>query len=301
MTVTVVTSENLAEFNAQRMGLDAPTEAAEAAEPVVEQETSSGEARDEAETQEEQTETEHKDEPEKKANPKLEKRFSELTKQREDARREAQQARDAAAALEAKVKDYEARLAPPEAKKDVDAKPTPQQFNDAFEYAEALAEWSAENALKNRDKAEQVKRAEAARDQVVKAWEAKQSEARSELSDYEDVVSNSTVNVSDQVREAILESDVGPKIVYFLAKNPEIAEALATKSVVSALREIGKLEAKLSGEKSFEKPVVTPSKATAPISPIRATKAVETSLASDGEFHGSYAAWKEARRTGRIK
>ena len=301
MTVTVVTSENLAEFNAQRMGLDAPTEAAETAEPVVEQETSSGEARDEAETQEEQTETEHKDEPEKKANPKLEKRFSELTKQREDARREAQQARDAAAALEAKVKDYEARLAPPEAKKDVDAKPTPQQFNDAFEYAEALAEWSAENALKNRDKAEQVKRAEAARDQVVKAWEAKQSEARSELSDYEDVVSNSTVNVSDQVREAILESDVGPKIVYFLAKNPDIAEALATKSVVSALREIGKLEAKLSGEKSFEKPVVTPSKATAPISPIRATKAVETTLASDGEFHGSYAAWKEARRSGRIK
>ena len=300
MTVTVVTSENLAEFNAQRMGLDAPTEAA-TAEPVVEQETSSGDARDEAETQEEQTETEHKDEPEKKANPKLEKRFSELTKQREDARREAQQARDAAAALEAKVKDYEARLAPPAPAKDADAKPTPQQFNDAFEYAEALAEWSAENALKNRDKAEQVKRAEAARDQVVKAWEAKQSEARSELSDYEDVVSNSTVNVSDQVREAILESDVGPKIVYFLAKNPEIAEALATKSVVSALREIGKLEAKLSGEKSFEKPVVTPSKATAPISPIRATKAVETALASDGEFHGSYAAWKEARRSGRIK
>lgn len=297
MTATVVTSETLADFNAQRMGLDAPTEAADA-EPVVEQETSSAPEHEEAETQEEQTDKQ--DEP-KKANPKLEKRFSELTKQREDARREAQQARDAAAALEAKVKEYEAKLAPPAPAKDADAKPTPQQFNDAFEYAEALAEWSAENALRNRDKAEQEKRAQAERDKVVKAWEAKQAEARSKLSDYEDVVASSTVNVSDQVREAILESDVGPELVYYLAKNPDIAESLASKSVVSALREIGKLEAKLSGEKPSEKPVVTPSKATAPITPIRATKAVETALASDGEFHGTYEQWKEARRTGRIK
>jgi len=72
----LVTNENLAEFNAQKLGLatqETPTEAAEA-EPVVEQERSEPEAETEAAAGE------------KKHNPKLEKRFSELTKQREAAR-----------------------------------------------------------------------------------------------------------------------------------------------------------------------------------------------------------------------
>lgn len=290
---TVVTSENLAEFNAQRMGLSAPAEAA-TAEPVVEATEDSADVSDDAEPQEEQTE---KEEP-KKANPKLEKRFSELTKQREDARREAQQARDAAAALEAKVKEYEAKLAPP-AKED--AKPTPQQFTDAFEYAEALAEWSAEQALKNRDKAEIERKQQAERQKILSDWEKRQQSARDTLGDYADVVAGSEVVVSDQVRDAIIESDVGPQILYHLAKNPDFAESLQSKSVVSALREIGKLEAKLSGDKPSAAPVEKPSKAPPPINPIKATKSIESSLAADGEFHGTYAQWKEARQAGRIK
>lgn len=298
MTATVVTSENLAEFNATRLGLDAPTEAAPA-EPVVEND-SSDEAVDQAEAQEEQ-DAETKDEP-KKAN-KVEKRFSELTKQREDARREAQQARDAAAAMEARLKALEGQGKPAEKQADPDAKPTPAQFTDAFEYAEALAEWSAENALKNRDKAEVEKKQIAERQKVLSDWEQRQQAIRAELDDYAEVIESSTVSVSDQVRDAIIESDIGPQILYHLAKNPEFAATLASKSVSSALREIGKLEAKLSsGDKSEpEKPVAKPSRAPAPITPIRGQKPVESSLGNDGEFHGTYDQWKQARASGRIK
>lgn len=290
MTATVVTSENLAEFQQSRMGLSVPAEASQE-EPVVEQKENSDEIAEEADPQEKQNDITDEKKP---VNPKLDKRFSELTKQREDARREAQVLRDE---LDTLKKQSEPKA--PEVK--ADSKPTPQQFTDAFEYAEALAEWSAENALKTRDKQEVERKQKEARTEVVKAWETRQTAAKSELADYEDIVSSSSITVSDQVRDAILESDIGPKILYHLAKNPDFAESLANKSVVSAVREIGKLEAKLSGEKSFEKPVSTLSRAASPISPIRAAKAVDSPIDSNGDFHGSYASWKEARRAGKIK
>jgi chromosome segregation ATPase len=301
MTATVVTSENLAEFNAQRMGFTAPVEAVEKTEPIVEQTVTDVEAKEDAKQPEEQKEETQEDP--KKVNPKLEKRFSELTKQREDARRETQQIRDEKAALETRLKALEEQAKPPEKKVDPEAKPVPAQFTDAFEYAEALADWSAENALKNRDKAEAEKKQIAERQKVLSDWEKRQTDTRSEYEDYAEVIESSTVAVSDQVRDAIIESDIGPKILYYLAKNPDFAESLQSKSVISAMREIGKLEAKLSGEKTPEpaKPVVKPSSAPAPISPIRGAKAVESPIGSDGEFHGSYAQWKESRRAGRIK
>ena len=84
----VVTSENLAEFNIQHLRL-APEEEVEATEvePAESDDESGQEAVNEATA------------PEKKQNPKLEKRFSELTKQREAARQEAASEREARSAL----------------------------------------------------------------------------------------------------------------------------------------------------------------------------------------------------------
>lgn len=299
MTVTVVTSENLAEFNAQQMGLSAPTEAAKV-EPVVEKTSSSAEELENAETQDDQDD-ENEDKP-KKANPKLEKRFSDLTKQREDARRDAERERAARTDLENRLKQYEDKEKPAVKQIDPDAKPKPDQFSDAFEYAESLAEWSAEKALRERDKLDSNRKQQDERNRLLSDWDQRQSAVKSEISDYADVIASSTVVVSDQVRDAILESEAGPQILYHLAKNPDLASELSTKSVISALREIGKLEAKLSGISSAnEKPAAKPSRAPAPISPIRGSRSIETSLDSDGEFQGSYSAWKEARRSGRIK
>ncbi len=145
----LVTNENLAEFNAQKLGLatqETPTEAAEA-EPVVEQERSEPEAETEAAAGE------------KKHNPKLEKRFSELTKQREAARQEADRERTAREALEARLRDMEAKANPPKSE-EPDPKPDPSQFNDALEYAEALAEWTTDRKMRERDQAELARKAE---------------------------------------------------------------------------------------------------------------------------------------------
>jgi len=280
----IVTSETLAAFNAEKLGLAdrAPSEAEES-EPEVEAEQSEPEVTDE-----------------KKQNPKLERRFSTLSKARDQAKAEAQKEREARETLEARVKELEGG-AKPEVKSSADAKPKPEQFTDAFEYAEALSEYSAEAALANRDKQDAEKRAAAEQAKLIKGWEARLKATKAEIPDFAEMVESSTVTVNDTIRDAILESDIGPRILYHLAENEEFALKLNEMPLITAIREIGKLEARL--EKSAESAQsVTRSKAPAPISPIRgAASGSDFKVDSKGEFHGSYQNWKAARQAGKIR
>ena len=303
----VVTSENLAEWTMNRLGLateEAPVEAEAVeetpeSEPIVEAE---GESELESEPEAKVTE-------ERKQNPKLEKRFSELTKARKEAEAKAEAERQAREELEARLRQYEERSAPQQKVEDpIGAEPRADQFDDAFEYAKALAEWSAEKALYERDQQEAIRRAEEERSKVLKTWSEKLAKAKPNLADFDEVIESTQVVVSNEVRDAIIESDVGPEILYHLASlDTEEAEKFQNLPVHKALKEIGRLEAKyekqaIAEEKPVSKPVTQKSKAPAPLSPIKATgSAMETPIGSDGEFHGSYQAWKAARKAGKIR
>ena len=289
----VLTSENAADFYSNKLGLadNSQTPEAETSEPV-----------EEAEQSEPSEEKEAKPTEERKQNPKLEKRFSEITKQRELARQEAAQERAAREKLEAEVAELRKQSKPQEAKP-VDAKPQPSQFTDAFEYAEALADWSTEQALVRRDKEDAERRADVERQKIISSWAAKVAAAKADIPDFDDMVASSGVAVSDPIRDAILESDAGPQILYYLAKDDDAAKRITSMSPNAALREIGRLEARFEKQTETEpsKPVVR-SKAPAPISPIRgASSGGEVGVDSDGKFHGSYQAWKEQRKAGKIR
>lgn len=296
----VLTSENSEEFYSNRLGLadEAPVEA----DPV--EETPESEPIEEAEEQSGQESEEIKATEEKKPNPKLEKRFSELTKQREDARKEAQREREQREQLESRLKELEQRANPTPVYQE-NEKPQPYQFTDAFEYAEALSEWSAEQALLNRDKQEAERRANQDRQKMLNEWQSRLDAAKTELPDYEDMVASSDVQVSDAVRDAILESDVGPRILYHLAENPDVAEKLNAGSMISALRQIGKLEAQFEKKEAPVaefKPSVARSKAPAPINPIKGSSGVvDVGVDTNGEFHGTYQQWKESRKSGKLR
>jgi len=291
----VLTSENAAEFYAQKLGLAPDSQSSEAdvaekqqAEPEQgEAEGSEPEAREEAKPQ---------DEP-KKQNPKLEKRFSEITKQREEARKEAEAERQRRVELEQRLAALE-QQAPK--KEFVDQEPQPSQFQDAFEYAKALAEYTADKRIEEMKRQEAEAKAEAARQSMIQEWSKKVETAKAELPDFDDMVASSDVVVSDDIRDAILESDVGPKILYHLAENSEFAKKVASMPTRAALKEIGKLEARFEA-KAEEKPVVR-SKAPAPVTPIKAASGVaDTKLSSDGNWYGSYAEWKAARKAGKVR
>ena len=292
----VVTSDNLAEWTANKLGL-ASEEAPVAAETVEETPDSEPavEAQAESEPEAEQ-EAEVTDKP--KQNPKLEKRFSELTKR-------AKQAEADKASLEARLQEIESRQAPaPKQTDSVSEKPQASQFNDAFEYAEALAEWSAEKALEQRDIQEQQRKVDEQRNEVIKSWSAKLEAAKADIPDFDDMVASSNVQVRDEVRDAILESDVGPQILYHLASDDDYASKLAAMPTNKALKELGKLEVQFERKEApIEKSEpVARSKAPAPIKPITAGKGTSDVLIDgNGAFHGTYAQWKSARQAKRIR
>ena len=293
----VLTSENSAEFYANRLGLaesPADTEAVEEtqAEPEVQE--------DQSEPKE--AEKEANQEGERKQNPKLEKRFSEITKQREEARQEAQRERQARVDLEQRLAALEQQRQPQQ-QSYIDQEPQPSQFADAFEYAKALAEFSTEKALAERDRQVAQAREQEAQQKIIQSWAQKVQDANAELPDFDDLVASSDVVVNNAVRDAILESDVGPKILYHLAENNDLAKKIASLSPNAALREIGKLEARfeVNPETKQTAPVVR-SKAPAPIQPIRGGQGkADIPISADGEFHGSYQAWKAARKSGKIR
>lgn len=296
---SVVTSSNAAEFYAERLGLadlaeetaaetEAPVEENPDSEPATEESSSEPKAEDEAEEAE-------------KPKDKLEKRFSKVTKRAQEAEAKAEQ-------LEARLRDLEARNNPqPIAQTaNVDDKPQASQFNDAFEYAEALAEWSAEKALRDRDIAEAQRKADDERNKVIENWNSKVAKAKGSMPDFDEIVADSTTVVSDAVRDAIIESDVGAQILYHLASDDEYAESLSKMPAIKALKEIGRLEARFEAEE--DKPevkakTVTQSKAPAPISPLKGGKSAGADVLVDtnGEFYGSYAQWKAARKANRIR
>jgi hypothetical protein len=306
LAANIVTSENLAEFAAQKLGLvetpanEAVNEDADSAvtEPDAEADQSGqdGEGKDATATDEAK---------EKKPNPKLERRFSEITKQREAARDEARREREAREALETRLRELESKVNPPAEKpqNDLGDEPQPEMFNDMFEYAKALAEYTADKKLLERDNEEKARKAAAEQEAKFSAWADRVNAAKNELPDFDDMVQSSEVRVSDPVRDAIIESEHGPKILYWLAENTDYAKKLADMSAVSAIREIGKIEARFDKAKEPEpKAVVGKSKAPAPINPLRgAVSTVDGNLDADGNFHGTYQQWKAARASRKIR
>lgn len=291
----VLTSENAAEFYANRLGLaesDSESVAVEEAEPVAEEEQS----------EPKEAEKEANQEGERKQNPKLEKRFSEITKQREEARQEAQRERQARLDLEQRLAALEQNRQPQQAVS-IEQEPQPSQFSDAFEYAKALAEYSTEKALAERDRQIAQAKEQEAQQKIIQSWAQKVQAAKAEMPDFDDMVASSDVVVNNVVRDAILESDVGPKILYHLAENNDLAKKIAGLSPNAALREIGKLEARFEAKADTAQtaPVVR-SKAPPPIQPIRGGQGKpDIPISPTGEFHGSYQAWKAARKSGKIR
>ena len=140
------------------------------------------------------------------------------------------------------------------------------------------------------------------RQKVIETWASKVQAAKASMPDFDDIVASSDVVVNDDIRDAILESDVGPQILYHLAENDDVAKRIAGLTPKQALREIGKLEARFEVKETKPEPTpITRSKAPAPINPLRGSNPADVPLSANGEWHGTFQAWKEARKAGKIR
>ena len=149
-----------------------------------------------------------------------------------------------------------ARQAVPVAPKEV---PSIDNFESTDAYAEALALRKAEELLAQRDR--QKEQAE-----IVEAYSEREEKARDKYDDFEDVVYNPKLRITDVMAETIQYSDLGPDLAYWLGSNPKEAERIARLSPILQAREIGKIEVRLSDNPPVKKTTSAPT----PISPVTA-------------------------------
>lgn len=167
--------------------------------------------------------------------------------------------------------------------------PKPGDFKTVGEYTRALVKYEAKRAGESgKAQADQTKQQERATE-LVSAFAKRQDEFKAATSDYEDVVGSTDLIVPNIAMQYLVESELGPQLSYYLAKNPDEAARLRTLSPSRCLAELGKMETKL------EKPATpTPkvdagkpaevSKAPAPITPLAGKEASVTKDPKDMNF-----------------
>lgn len=163
-------------------------------------------------------------------------------------------------------------------------------------FTDALTDYKLTVREQERAAAEQTRKEKEAQESAAKSWNDRATAFRKTAQDYDDVLESvEDVQLHGAVTQAITESDIGPKLAYELAKNRPELERIAKLSPVAAIREIGKLEAKLTTPEPAPKPKPAVSKAPDPPKPVGArSEVLKKPLAQVDDF----SEYEKRRRAG---
>ena len=226
-----------------------------------------------------------------KEKPWFKKRFDELTWQREQARREAEEAKALAAKLEAAL--GKAVQEKPEKAKPTDA-PKQEDFETDNEWIDAYTEWKWEQKEIKRQQQEsesKVKREKERAQETFQQTAYRVNKAGGEkYEDYDEIMSSAIISLD--TAQAIFETERPEDVAYYLGKHRDQAEKIASLSPYRQAVEIGKIEAKLSTPKKKT------TKAPPPISPVKGKG--PTSYDPDDLLSTNPAKWIQLRNEGKI-
>ena len=204
--------------------------------------------------------TEVEKEPEAQPEPEAEKKPEPppipkgVQKRIDRAVREKYEAEARAKMLEERLTQLEQRSMPQTQRPIEDSEPTIDKFDNFDQYVAAKASWIAKRELQTtlaeRDKQSAQQREASTRAKVVDEWATKVAKATADLPDFEEVIASSDVPMTEPMQQAIMESDIGPKLAYWLANNQDEATKIANMSPIGAIRALGRIEERLSVEKT---------------------------------------------------
>lgn len=216
-------------------------------------------------------------------------RIREAIERRNKAEQEADQAKREAAELRARL-DAMATQAPAQEAE----KPDRTKFASDEEYIEALADWKAKQAIIQREREQADARAKAEADEIVRTWNKRQEQAMKDIPDYEEVVGAADIQIAAHVHQAIVESELGPHLAYYLALNQDEVKRLNAMKPIAAVRHLLRLEDELREEEPAKvDPKPPKSKAPEPISPVRDAPASSPGAAN------SFEEYKRRREAGK--
>lgn len=205
------------------------------------------------------------DAPAQRQNKGVGKRINELTREKYEERR----AREAAERELAELKAQFKQSSPTQpAQANPDGKPLIEDYGyDFAAHAEAVAEWKYK-AMREQEQSQAAQRATA---------DAFQERIKQVDPDEWQEAIKAPVNYTDAMLEVIRESDMGPKVAVYLARNLDEADQISRMSDFHAAAALGRIEAKLSVPAPV--PAPTPPKsvtrAPAPAPTVQGTSAVK--------------------------
>jgi DNA repair exonuclease SbcCD ATPase subunit len=313
-TATVDPSElSFSDYERMRRGEPIAASKAEAAAPakkaeqkeVSESATEETEAKEETDDEEEVEETEsNADESEKDDKPKKKKgwskRVEKLVAQREAERRraEALEARLAALEVASGPKKSDSEPAKTAQAATDSGEPNPDDFTTHAEYVKAVTKWTIQQEQKAAKAEAEKQKLLTQQEQAQKSYQEKLKSFIEKTDDFDDVVSEvSDISPSIAVQELIMSSDMGPQLVYELAKNRAEFERINSLSYGAVARELGKLEAKLEARASEQTKKPEPKKLTQapkPLDPVGGGKGTVAKSIDDPDL--SFADYERIRR-----
>jgi hypothetical protein len=175
--------------------------------------------------------------------------------------------------------------------------PKESDFEDYLAFQEAktahkTAEILVSRELKKAAEAAQVAQKEQT-DTIVATFRERAEEVKGIVKDWDAVVAAATVSPSHpDVAMAILESEKGPHLAYYLSKHPEKVQELNSLPLRRALAEIGRLEVRLTP---------SPKKETRAPAPVPAVKggAKTTDIDPEKLSMDQFAKWFDGRKSAR--
>ncbi len=171
-------------------------------------------------------------------------------------RRKRQEAEQRAQALEAKIAEF-AKTQQPQTQ---DGPPDPNQYQDnPQEYWRLLARYEAREELKaEKARQEQDAQARKQQEQIATFQNAAQKAVdagKAEFSDFDAVVNSGLAPFMTPVmQQALVFTQNGHKVAYYLGKNPGEAARIAQMDPPQMLMELGELRAKVAAPKRVELP-----------------------------------------------
>lgn len=175
--------------------------------------------------------------------------------------------------------------------------PKPEDFEDDTDFAAAKAVFQHAKRQRDRELEEIDAQSTAQEERIAQerneAFELQVSHARTRYSDYDAVLRTlpSAIGKSELMAEAILSSDVGADLAYFLAKNPAKARGIAKMDEHEMWKAIGALETRLQ-----EAPARKAAQPAVPPEPVETLKGGASGKARTVYDAGSYDEHRRIRR-----
>jgi hypothetical protein len=177
-------------------------------------------------------------------------------------------------------------------------KPQPGDFDTNAEYIDALTDWKIEEREKARETATKAEQAKTEAQTKQTTWNERLAAAKTRYPDFDQAL-KTPFPMSPAMREAMLESELGPDLGYYLVKHQEEAQRIAAMTPAAAALALGTIQAKLTPASTPQTTQTPPRTTQAPPPPTpvggRPIPAVDTTKLSDEEW----LQYHRKQRTGR--